>query len=50
MPLLEIKDLQIEFGTGRNAARAVDGVSLTLRALAGNRADDGKTTSLEWEG
>ena len=27
-----------------------DGVSLTLRALAGNRADDGKTTSLEWEG
>ena len=27
-----------------------DGVSLTLRALAGNRADDGKTISLEWEG
>jgi Icc protein len=25
-----------------------DGVSLTLRALAGNRADDGRTTVLEW--
>ena len=25
-----------------------DGVSLTLRAVAGNRADDGKTTLLEW--
>ena len=27
-----------------------DGVSLTLRAVAGNRADDGKTISLGWEG
>jgi Icc protein len=27
----------------------VDGVSLTLRALAGNRADDGRTTVLEWD-
>jgi Icc protein len=26
-----------------------DGVSLTLRAVAGNRADDGKTTFLEWQ-
>jgi hypothetical protein len=25
-----------------------DGDSLTLRAVAGNRADDGKTTLLEW--
>ena len=25
-----------------------DGVSLTLRALAGNRADDGQTSFLEW--
>ena len=25
------------------------GVSLTLRAVAGHRADDGKTTFLEWE-
>jgi 3',5'-cyclic AMP phosphodiesterase CpdA len=27
-----------------------DGASLTLRAVAGNRAEDGKTTVLEWEG
>jgi len=27
-----------------------DGVSLTLRAVAGDRADDGKTVSLEWAG
>ena len=27
-----------------------DGVSLTLRAVAGNRADDGKTSFLEWPG
>jgi 3',5'-cyclic AMP phosphodiesterase CpdA len=26
-----------------------DGVSLTLRAVAGNRADDGRTTVLEWD-
>jgi len=26
-----------------------DGVALTLRALAGNRADDGKTSFLEWQ-
>jgi Icc protein len=26
-----------------------DGASLTLRAVAGNRADDGTTTALEWE-
>ena len=25
-----------------------DGAALTLRAVAGNRADDGKTTRLEW--
>jgi oligopeptide/dipeptide ABC transporter ATP-binding protein len=30
MPLLEIRDLQIDFGRGRNALRAVDGVSLSL--------------------
>ena len=30
MPLLEIKNLQIEFGRGPNALRAVDGVSLAL--------------------
>ncbi len=32
MSLLEIKNLQIEFGTGARAARAVDGVSLSLAA------------------
>jgi 3',5'-cyclic-AMP phosphodiesterase len=32
-----------------NARFRRDGVSLTLRALAGNREDDGKTTVLEWE-
>jgi hypothetical protein len=26
-----------------------DGVSLTLRAIAGNRADDGKETIVRWE-
>src|SRR6266542_2483861 len=30
MSLLEIKNLTIEFGHGVNAARAVDGVSLTI--------------------
>lgn len=30
MPLLEIRNLQIEFGTGHHAARAVDGVSFCL--------------------
>ncbi len=32
MSLLAIHDLQIDFGTGARAARAVDGVSLTLAA------------------
>lgn len=32
MPLLEIKNLQIEFGSGARPARAVDGVSLSLEA------------------
>jgi oligopeptide/dipeptide ABC transporter ATP-binding protein len=32
MPLLEIKNLQLEFGSGPGAARAVDGVSLSLEA------------------
>jgi oligopeptide/dipeptide ABC transporter ATP-binding protein len=32
MSLLEIKNLQIEFGSGARAARAVDGVSLSLEA------------------
>ena len=30
MPLLEIKNLQIEFGAGRDAVRAVDGISLAI--------------------
>ena len=30
MPLLEINNLQIDFGRGLNALRAVDGVSLAL--------------------
>ena len=30
MPLLEIKNLQLEFGTGKDAVRAVDGVSFTI--------------------
>ena len=32
MSLLEIKNLQIEFGSGTSSARAVDGVSLSLEA------------------
>src|SRR5690349_19301625 len=32
MPLLQIKNLQVEFGHGPNALRAVDGVSLALEA------------------
>ena len=32
MPLLEIKNLQVEFSSGARAARAVDGVSLSLEA------------------
>lgn len=32
MPLLEIKNLRLDFGRGANALRAVDGVSLTLEA------------------
>ena len=30
MPLLDIRNLQLEFGTGPDAVRAVDGVSLTI--------------------
>ena len=41
MPLLEIKNLQLEFGSGPDAARAVDGVSLSL--------DAGKTLALVGE-
>ena len=32
MPLLEIKNLQLDFGAGADALRAVDGVSLTINA------------------
>jgi oligopeptide/dipeptide ABC transporter ATP-binding protein len=32
MPLLEIKNLKMDFGTGADALRAVDGVSLTIGA------------------
>jgi oligopeptide/dipeptide ABC transporter ATP-binding protein len=32
MPLLEIKDLKLDFGSGTDALRAVDGVSLTISA------------------
>jgi peptide/nickel transport system ATP-binding protein/oligopeptide transport system ATP-binding protein len=32
MPLLEIKNLKMDFGTGPDALRAVDGVSLTIGA------------------
>src|SRR5213082_240811 len=32
MPLLEIKNLRLEFGRGANAVRAVDDVSLTIKA------------------
>src|SRR5213593_4267410 len=32
MPLLEIRNLQLEFGRGTDALRALDGVSLTLEA------------------
>ena len=31
-PLLEIKNLQLEFGTGEKAVRVVDGVSLSIKA------------------
>lgn len=41
MPLLEIKDLRVEFGAGTRAAPAVDGVSLALNA--------GKTLALVGE-
>jgi peptide/nickel transport system ATP-binding protein/oligopeptide transport system ATP-binding protein len=41
MPLLEIKKLQLDFGRGPNALRAVDGLSLTL--------DSGKTLCLVGE-
>jgi oligopeptide/dipeptide ABC transporter ATP-binding protein len=41
MPLLDIRDLQIDFGRGPNALRAVDGVSLSL--------DAGKTLCLVGE-
>ena len=30
MPLLDIRNLQLEFGTGKDAVRAVDGVSFTI--------------------
>ena len=33
-----------------DARLRADGASLILRAVAGNRAEDGKTTVLEWEG
>src|SRR5437899_2801855 len=32
MPLLEIKNLRLEFGTGENALRAVDDISLSIEA------------------
>jgi len=32
MPLLEIKDLQVEFGRGEQARRAVDGLSFSIEA------------------
>src|SRR5437764_3519689 len=32
MPLLEIKNLRLEFGSGENAVRAVDDVSLSIEA------------------
>ena len=32
MPFLEIKNLQVEFGSGARATRAVNGVSLSLEA------------------
>jgi oligopeptide/dipeptide ABC transporter ATP-binding protein len=32
MPLLEIKDLKLDFGSGEEALRAVDGVALTIGA------------------
>jgi oligopeptide/dipeptide ABC transporter ATP-binding protein len=32
MPLLEIRNLKMDFGTGADALRAVDGVSLTIKA------------------
>ena len=41
MPLLEIRDLQIDFGRGADAVRAVDGVSLSV--------DAGKTLCLVGE-
>src|SRR4051794_3055938 len=41
MPLLEIRNLQLAFGSGSHAARALDGVSLSLAA--------GKTLALVGE-
>jgi oligopeptide/dipeptide ABC transporter ATP-binding protein len=51
MPLLEIRNLQIEFGRGANALRAVDGVSLALEAgktlcLAGESGSGKSVTAL----
>ena len=40
-PLLEIRDLKLEFGAGDRAVRAVDGVSFTIR--------DGETVCLVGE-
>ena len=33
MPLLEVKNLQLEFGTGRDAVRAVDSEMIAVAAL-----------------
>jgi ABC-type dipeptide/oligopeptide/nickel transport system ATPase component len=41
MPLLDLRNLQIDFGTAPNAVRAVDDVSLTL--------ETGKTLALVGE-
>jgi oligopeptide/dipeptide ABC transporter ATP-binding protein len=51
LPLLEIRNLQIEFGRGAHALRAVDGVSLTLAAgktlcLAGESGSGKSVTAL----
>ena len=34
--MLEIKNLQLDFGKGAEAARAVDGISLTIAEVAGD--------------
>src|SRR5262245_53015268 len=49
MPLLEIKNLQVEFGAGARAARALDGISLTLDSGKGlclvGESGSGKTVT-----